>query len=164
MFVSIQTLSKIPCTRERLLLLLLLVLLVLLLLLLLLFTEFAQPGVVHVGVQLARLDSPLFPKFRIRVRNPLESILDVVPHTHANAPSSTALLAAVVAYLGHCDDKELEELDMKMDGTLVNILRSALPHVADWKLSYFLSGGLLSSLDHPAWHQLTYIAVIVLIN
>ena len=108
----------------------------LLLVLLLLFTEFAQPGVVHVGVQLARSDSPLFPKFRIRVRSPLESILDVVPHTHASAPSSTALLAAVVAYLGHCDDKELEELDMKMDGTLVNILRSALPHVADWKLSY----------------------------
>ena len=101
-------------------------------------TEFSKTGEVDVVVHLSREESHLFPKFKVYIQSPLEAIFKSVPASPGS--KQVALLAAAVAYITHCDEKD-KDASAQADVILCDILK--LVHhseISDWCLSSLLAG------------------------
>lgn len=101
-------------------------------------TEFTKAGVVDVVVHLSREESHLFPKFKVHIQSPLEAIFKSAPTSSGS--KQVALLAAAIAYITHCDEKD-KDVSAQADVILCDILKQVHhSEISDWCLGSLLAG------------------------
>ena len=106
-------------------------------------SEFPKPGTVNVVILLARDEDARFPQFKLRIQSPIESFASALPTSRGS--KQVALLAAVVAYLANCDEKDKEAI-INADGVISEILKGLQPSdLPEWTLAWFLCGKPIST-------------------
>ena len=101
-------------------------------------TVFPKPGIVNITVLLARNEDSCFPRFQLKVQSPIEALASSLP-TH-RGPRQVAMLAAAVAYLVNCDEKD-KEATMNADKVISEILKDIQPaDLPEWILAWLLCG------------------------
>lgn len=101
-------------------------------------TVFPKPGIVNVTVLLARNEDSCFPQFQLKVQSPIEALASSLPTKRGS--SQVAMLAAAVAYLANCDDKD-REATMNADQVISEIFKDIQPaDLPEWILAWLLCG------------------------
>ena len=101
-------------------------------------TVFPKPGIVNITVLLARNEDSCFPQFQLKVQSPIEALASSLPTKRGS--SQVAMLAAAVAYLANCDDKD-REATMNADQVISEILKDIQPaDLPEWILAWLLCG------------------------
>lgn len=101
-------------------------------------TEFPKPGIVNITVLLARNEDLCFPRFQLKVQSPIEALASSLPTCRGSR--QVAMLAAAVAYLVNCDDKDKEATE-NADQVISEIVKEIQPaDLPEWILAWLLCG------------------------
>lgn len=101
-------------------------------------TVFPKPGIVNITVLLARNEDSCFPRFQLKVQSPIEALASSLPTCRGSR--QVAMLAAAVAYLANCDEKD-KEATMNADEVISGILKDIQPaDLPEWILAWLLCG------------------------
>jgi hypothetical protein len=118
-------------------------------------TVFPKPGVVDITVLLARNEDSCFPQFQLKVQSPIEALSSSLPTSRGS--KQVAMLAAAVAYLANCDEKD-REATMNADEVISEILKDIQPaDLPEWILAWLLCGEYaMAALDvAPTSHMIS---------